>query len=286
VDYAVNVNLFCALRDRWRNCQKHFRQLVVMLASMPSSPAVVDLETYHPMKGRYCNDNVTRWNPWEVAVGLDIPVWSYLDGVCHEGHTFWVLRGADMYDDTHPGQVTHDLIARMVVGIFAQEVDGVCAGGEIGEETQAVGAGVGVSAPARCLARPLTDALAKRDGRGGFILAGIDKAAWAWRGDIKLWRQGFGATPGRVGDIGFIVATGQGYIQVEYVGSPRADHVTCQVDEREPRPGNSCTLPGWWPSDVPQSRFFYMKTNRPPGQHVLWCRSDGKSFKIWGIAAC
>lgn len=278
---------------------RSYRQLLLMLLGLPRRPAVVGLELFvtddSTESGTVsCTRNITEHLHWRVNQELQLPTLSYTEAVCGLGRTFWVATpdhdmpgNADMVDvgfPWHPGDMTHDVVARLVLWGFAQEMDGVCARGVAGGEhlrSQDLDPWV------QCLARPTTHLTSTMGGAAALVPVEKDTSVWSFGEDVPGKPGWLAAAHGTPGDIAFPVRTAEGLLQVEFLGTyEHIGSMTCWLDAGEPSQGNSCRLDGLWRERVSMSRFAHMRTGLPPGQHILRCRSDGAKFKLLGLAAC
>lgn len=239
---------------------------------------------------------------------------SYLDGVCHKtNNTFWFMHNdTEEYDEPHPNDVAHDLIARLLIAVVAKEVDSVCLRGDVGEDDAgAQQHHAELDARTTCLASPAMDVDARRDGKQAFNVVGVDEQVWSFYEDVEKkagWIANATIAPAPkkakkqhgpptaapvppvapvLGNIGLGVVLKQGWIQLEVLGTYKdIGTITCWIDADAPASGNTCLIDALWDDKYSMSRFFYMRANVKSGQHTLWCRSDGRKFKILSIASC
>jgi len=189
----------------------------------------------------------------------------------------WWNGGAasDEYGFVHPGDPTHDLVARTVLGAFLNKMDSVCAhGGPQGLDHAQVDPR---SDALQCLSKPTTYHHAAH---GKEAFAPVSSTAWHFKEDV----------PGKPGwiaigaaEIQFAIATHTGWLQLEFLGTYKdIGSATVWIDASEPK--YYCQVDGLWNDASSQSRFSLMKV--APGDHVVHLRSKGPKFKLLGLSAC
>lgn len=229
-----------------------------------------------------------------MAMELNVPIISFPEAICHTNRTWWIIQGQGQdakIDDYHPGDITHDLIARTVLAALAAEVDRVCERGAIGaiQDYPPVNA-LGNVAQRDCLKDPATKyapGASRRRHAGPFPALHSDDAL-SYKEDVPGKPKGWIADPsGEVCDVSFSIVTQQGWLQVEFLGSySNMGAIECWLDADSPSAGNRCVVDSQWAYNASLARFAYMKTGLGAGEHTLHCRSDGQKFKLLALTSC
>lgn len=335
VDYDVNDIYFQQdmLRPQIQLPNHHdHERLLRLLIDLPQRPAVVDVETFHQLWDNFgpnhtkaalhfwedsrttsaCLERLTQFVHYE-ATYLLVPLISLSEAVCHTGRTWWIPQGklddATENGPAHPGAITHDLVARTVIGALLLEADDVCEHrGPRGDDYPAPSDVVPESEEAalQCLQHPWTFKV----GGAGVLAKNVQwhpdvavrdrviplaKAAsstnpqksWHYGVDVKGKPGGWLATVGAPsGVIEFPVRTYAGWIQIEFLKTyENIGSIKCWTEYHD-LSSNACDIDGQWASHVSMPGFYYMKTKLGPGVHQLRCKSDGRKFKITSIIAC
>lgn len=306
VDYAIND---------WGIDTKYHKTLLQILLELPQSPAVLDFASFSEIRTgsrldskvadtritQRCASAETPFTSLQLPVAqeLQVPLLSFSEAVCASGRTWWT-EGPSLTDShktggvMHPGDATHDLMARTMLGSFALELDRVCAEGgptgtdhpqrKVGSEASDSDSAASDGQRFQCLRKPIT----KSHHRFRTMAIGHDEEVWSYGKDVLTKPSGWIAhDAAAAGDISFEVWTLQGWIQIEFLGTYEGvGSATCWLDTPEPGLGNECVLHGLWEHRYSLARLVHMRTGLPSGRHVLHCRSDGKKFKLLGVSSC
>mmetsp|Transcript_35553 Transcript_35553/g.96390 ORF Transcript_35553/g.96390 Transcript_35553/m.96390 type:complete len:417 (-) Transcript_35553:255-1505(-) len=137
VDYSITDQVH-TYNNGWGQIASSFRQLMVALLRLPQKPAVVALETIvfdNSSDVATCDTkktDVATCVHWDIEIDLRIPVVSYPMAVCGSGDLHWFLNAKSRQE--HPNDVTHDLVARAMMGFFLLQMDLVAHYGVIGHD--------------------------------------------------------------------------------------------------------------------------------------------------------
>jgi len=309
LDFAVTDRLDAIGRPQGmfgrtaKGIQHVYGQLLGLIASLKSRPAVLDLETQSGTNRSLCDMNITEYPHWQVLLEKEIPVVSFSEAVCPAGHTFW---NHDTLDEAgyslpdpgpipHPGLMTHDLVSRLILAAFLDALEGACETiSEAGEAAHEAAR----DAPAHpappldaldvrtlCLAEQTHTALHSDD--GSMRSVGRANAVWNFYEDVPEKPGWIANSSGAPADIAFDIGIAQGWIQLEILKTyENIGSVVCWLDAQAPSPGNACRVDGLWESRTSIQSFVYLRAVAPAGRHTLSCRSNGKKFKLMSITSC
>lgn len=268
-----------------KEVQDSFTDLMALLIDLGNRPAVIDVETFsnlHNGPPECSNFNIQAYhNHWDVLEKLDIPTVCLMSAICNSKSAspeeWWF--GSPKESGVHPGDETHDLVARTVLGAFLIKMESVCAhGGPKGSDYPPMAPR---SDALQCLSKPTTYHHANH---GKETFAPASNTTWNFEEDV----------PGKPGwiargeaDIEFKVTTQSGWLQMEFLGTYKdIGSATVWIDAKEPGKWDSmsmgkslsCRIDGLWDDTTSQSRFALMKAF--PGDHVVHLRSKGPKFKL------
>uniref|UniRef100_A0A7S1WG32 SGNH hydrolase-type esterase domain-containing protein n=1 Tax=Alexandrium catenella TaxID=2925 RepID=A0A7S1WG32_ALECA len=284
---------------------QQYRDLAKLVITLPNQPGIIDVQTFEEtplILARSTSEvqvevptndcpavDVRKYHHWGVNKDLNVPMLSYTEGVCHSNRTWWMneFASTDSKGGPHPGVITHDLLARMALGFFLQELNHVCSHGVEGEDF-AGGAQVKLGDHIQCLMQP-TSAFNSINHSASFQASYQDEGAWNYGEDLPGKPSGWLAGRGipQAGNLGFNVTLKKGWIQLEYLGTyQKIGYVDVWLDDQRPTEHNGCAVDGLWADHTSMSKFTLLKANVSPGNHTLWFRSNGGKFKLLSVTAC
>mmetsp|Transcript_79841 Transcript_79841/g.226380 ORF Transcript_79841/g.226380 Transcript_79841/m.226380 type:complete len:475 (+) Transcript_79841:69-1493(+) len=294
VDYAINDNEKAAGERRSKDVRKSFTDLMSLLIDLENRPAVIAVETFNNLYNQLpeCSNFSTRayYNHWDVLEQMSIPTVCFMSAICSSNtaspREWWFggLSKPDAFQQVHPGDATHDLVARTVLGAFLNKMESVCAhGGPKGLDYPKLAPR---SEALQCLSKPTAYHHAMY---GKEAFAPASNTTWKFEEDVP-GKPGWIATG--LADIEFAITTHSGWLQFEFLGTYKdIGSATVWVDTSEPgkwdtvsMPKPLCQIDGLWDDHTSQSRFSLMRV--APGDHVVHLRSKGPKFKLLGLVAC
>lgn len=269
-----------------------FTELVAALVNLPQQPALIDVETFYTQDpaSQWCSRKLVDFPHWPVLSELNVPTISFSNAVCPAGHHYWILQGdyhelEEGKEDPHPGDITHDLVARTIMAKISNEINNMCMQGATGTDFY-IGTGL-VRESTRCLMTPLT----VLSPSSGTLFPDLkhDINVWYFGEDVP-GKPGWIANPTNSSDSGisFVLnVTKGGWVRLEFLATyENIGAVTIWMDDDSATTGNECIVNGLWSDHSSQAQSVVMQATLPSGQHVVHVRSDGNKFKILGLSSC
>eukprot|EP00408_Alexandrium_pacificum_P013705 CAMPEP_0171235832 /NCGR_PEP_ID=MMETSP0790-20130122/42142_1 /TAXON_ID=2925 /ORGANISM="Alexandrium catenella, Strain OF101" /LENGTH=415 /DNA_ID=CAMNT_0011702141 /DNA_START=40 /DNA_END=1284 /DNA_ORIENTATION=+ len=199
--------------------QAAFKELTSVLITAPQKPAVLALETIETVsQAPKCapGTDIRALPHWAVEEELLIPVVDYTTAVCPSGSLNW-FRGPNEEFDLHPGEFTHDVIARIIAVSLLQQAAGVCAT-PISQVDHPKG--VRPDGTTECLLNPVTlySVTSVRKGVGAFAPVAHDPT-WRFEEDVAGKPGWIARASEPAGEISFTIGTKVGWLQVEFLAT-------------------------------------------------------------------
>jgi len=262
-----------------------FTELVALLSALPSAPAILTVLSSHSdsglcedrpgLKCGSCEADVDEFLQWRPAKSLQIPVLFYPAAVCASGSLHWLDTAGQPLLGNHPAPVTHDLVARTVLGSLLVRAEDVCDRGFTGADFPPMP----VPPEALCVTqKPLTYVNKKSPGPGGLEPLAHDAN---WFQKDGSWHTSDYGPPG---EIVFAIETMVGWVHLEYAGSWRSNMGGADIYLDSDKSA-SCRLDSLVNVHNSQTMYETIKIGAA-GKHTLHIRSNGNYFELTGLYSC
>jgi len=293
VDYAINDYLYThrAHGSAPHAAMESYDELLQFLIQLPQKLVVIEFGStnYPPAKFRPtmdCTADVSQF-AHSRAERFQVPIVSFGDSFCDTHQPWW-------FGNQHPNATTHDLVARMFLGVFGAEVERACLKGPSSSADYPQLPPLRERPYSRCFREHSLQSVDYRSMADGMVdgfVEGRPSGGWHFGRDLATKPTGWlvGDGDGRAlrasNVISFGVnATEGGWIRLDYLSTyNKMGAATCWLEGTGPERG--CLIDGRSSMQFSEDASFFMKVVRGASTG-LHCRAAGGKFKILGLAAC